>query len=85
MKSEPPARVQGPPQIPSHQPGHPALINAKPGSVYFSQIPRLEEKQWRMMGKINGIRNNFKPALAALCFEEYFKETGITKAGSALR
>lgn len=85
VKSEPPARGQGPSQIPSHQPAHPALINTKPGSVCFSQISRLEEKQQPVMGKIKGTRNNFKLALAALYIEEYFEETGIRKAESALR
>lgn len=72
MKSEPLARGQGPPQIPSHQPAHPAVIDSKPGSVCISQISRLEEKQQPAMGKIKGTRNNFKPALAALYIEEYF-------------
>lgn len=37
------------------------------------------------MGKIKGTRNNFKTALAVLNIEEYSKETGIMKAGSALK
>lgn len=74
VKSQPPARGQGPAQIPSPQPAHPALIDTQPGSVCFSQISRLEKKQWSVMGKINGTRNDFKPALAALYVEESFKE-----------